>query len=398
MKQRLLAALGLSLLFTSCVWVPKGNTSKIRGKTSYKNFSELNDPIMLKLELTEDFTVLKNENLGSTTRDYGSLYLIYDWEKNQIFDYVYSPVYYYPENFTTIKDAAGNYTFMEYYDGRHMIVMSSDASELQIVKDFTDDTYAYGVAKNYSVINGKALLYHAVRNEPYATIDLYIYDSIKKEASKKARIVSCENDLDNDIVADPDGNYWLAISTHNSETYKYYTEIRKFDTKNDRLEEPFYVFEDTEGAVYDIYDGWSTIHKYDLCYADDSYLMLLKVYYVKKYIESSVSVVVLNKTTGEIKEIKLDTEDSSDVIQVNGKNLVFEQNNGTCYIHELDFDNLTSNKYKTDIENIYSSQIEVRGQRVYFIKRNDKDLKVSYYDTVSNEYKVAAVFTGKDFE
>ena len=80
-----------SVSFFSCyVYVPEKDYSKILEKQEYKSFKHLNKPFVLKLNTYLDFLAEK-DNGRVYERRRGAYYVIYDWETESVFDFVYVP-------------------------------------------------------------------------------------------------------------------------------------------------------------------------------------------------------------------------------------------------------------------------------------------------------------------
>ena len=78
-----------SVSFFSChVYVPEKDYSKILEKQEYKSFNHLNKPFVLKLNTYLDFLAEK-DNGRVYERRRGAYYVIYDWETESVFDFVY---------------------------------------------------------------------------------------------------------------------------------------------------------------------------------------------------------------------------------------------------------------------------------------------------------------------
>lgn len=86
----LLISLVLAALTSCSAFYEQEDYKAIMKKTSYKSFDSLNEPIVLNYLFNMEFSQ-KGENPRTSTVHNGMIYAIYDWEKDEIFDYVYAP-------------------------------------------------------------------------------------------------------------------------------------------------------------------------------------------------------------------------------------------------------------------------------------------------------------------
>lgn len=76
-------------LFSCTIYTPVKDYSHEFKKIEYKSFAELNEPFVFKLDTKLEFN--KKDSDRTTTQQRGSYYIIYDWETESVFDYVYVP-------------------------------------------------------------------------------------------------------------------------------------------------------------------------------------------------------------------------------------------------------------------------------------------------------------------
>ena len=87
-----LVPLFLSLfVFISCQsWYKTSvDMSKITNKTTYQPFTDLNDPIVVNMPVYETLYLWGNENNKFKQNRIGDMFVIYDWESDEVYDWVF---------------------------------------------------------------------------------------------------------------------------------------------------------------------------------------------------------------------------------------------------------------------------------------------------------------------
>ena len=61
--------------------------SKVRAKTNMKPFEQINDPIVITMPVYEKMALFGNESMGTYQKRAGDMFVVYDWENNEIHDW-----------------------------------------------------------------------------------------------------------------------------------------------------------------------------------------------------------------------------------------------------------------------------------------------------------------------
>ncbi len=86
-------AVCIIILATSCkqMYFDTENISYITGKTHMKPFSHLNNPIVITMPVYQGKGLLGNDKLGHANKREGDIFVVYDWESDEIFDWAFFP-------------------------------------------------------------------------------------------------------------------------------------------------------------------------------------------------------------------------------------------------------------------------------------------------------------------
>ena len=154
-------------------------------------FTQLNDPIVPLLGVSDKYSLFGNPDLTSYYESCGKIFVVYDWEKEEIYDWAYcdgvvgswyfkaseigNPVKYY---------AAGN--------GSNIIgELSPETGEITQIKteikgQFKTINNNLASRSRYGIIDGPGLL-----NDGYGSFGFYIFDSEKKTVNSNNENDKC---------------------------------------------------------------------------------------------------------------------------------------------------------------------------------------------------------------
>lgn len=89
--KKIIPILIIILFLTSCdsMYSLLDETKKITEKTTYKTFDHLNEPIVLSMPVQAKKYLFGNKNKSNKTEKLGEIFVIYDLENNEVFDWVF---------------------------------------------------------------------------------------------------------------------------------------------------------------------------------------------------------------------------------------------------------------------------------------------------------------------
>lgn len=406
----LIISLVLAALISCNAFYQQDDYKTIMKKTTYKSFDSLNEPIVLNYLFDMYFTQ-KGENPQTSIVHNGMIYAVYDWEKNEIFDYVYAP-----GNGTRdfsncvnpcLKGSDGKLTYYGSDSGyQRLYVMRSDKTELDFFDSADKDSYygGSGFAGLSEIRNGKGLRYYC---DKYDNGEYYLrVKTFSPESNSFAKTVTMKAggfDFYDVPAADPEGNFWFIFDSFDDETQKSYSKICKFDVQKNAFAEPLKVYEKTEGAVYDEMNGWNFIREYKILSADSGFLYVTER---KEFINKLTGICEsrlfrVEKATGLQSEIT--------GAELTEESMTFAKNiNGTVYVFLRDDVLLNTKVYRVEGETTLSdtnlsfkddilSNMEVRGEKVFVISCNDPTITITCVDLKENKVSEPESISLKDF-
>jgi len=405
----LLISLVLAVLTSCSAFYEQEDYKAIMKKTSYKSFDSLNEPIVLNYLFNMEFSQ-KGENPRTSTVHNGMIYAIYDWEKDEIFDYVYAPGNGTRDVFNCVNPGLkGSDGKLVYYGSdsgyQRLYVMRADKTELEFFDSADKASYSGGpgFAGLSEIRNGKGLRYYCDKfdnGEYFIRVKTFSPDS--NTFGEIVTMKASEFDFFTAPVADPDGNFWFIFGFVDGETQKVYQKIYKFDVQKNAFGEPLKVFEKTEGAVYDEMNGWNFLREYTILSADSDYL------YVTEKKEP------VNKLTG-IDENRLFRVEKSTGVQseitgseISDKKIVFAKNiNGKVYVFLRETATFISKVYRVEGDSLSDtglsykddllSKMEVRGEKVFVMCCTDPTITITCVDLKENKVSEPNAVSLKDF-
>ncbi|MBQ8777498.1 MAG: hypothetical protein IJZ71_08455 [Treponema sp.] len=375
-----------SVCFFSCyVYVPEKDYSKILEKQEYKSFNHLNKPFVLKLNTYLDFLAEK-DNGRVYERRRGAYYVIYDWETESVFDFVYVPSdnsnlnYSLPQRKTNDGSCVYINWFYDYTTSENKYYfMNSSGNKIErlnrgihLDEDFSD----YGgdeINSSDDESNVLALIYKDEDKIKFTYIDVNTKDVFKEKIIKKDGYFS-------DCWIDATGTIWF-VEIQTKEENKEYAYFGYYNYKNDELKKNCFEFGGT----------WENNYSYSITYSDEQFLIIEKKEYGKDYkILNKYSYLIMNKKNNEdylYDEIYFENKSIEKVYEYKNEYYLFsetddysnreiyklnQEKNGVEFLHE-------------NTENLY--RMNFREEKVFFINVNEEDTRIAYYDVLNNEFK-----------
>ena len=367
-----------SVSFFSCyVYVPEKDYSKILEKQEYKSFNHLNKPFVLRLNTYLDFLAEK-DNGRVYERRRGAYYVIYDWETESVFDFVYVPSdnsnlnYSLPQR----KTNDGSYVYINwFYDyttsENKYYFMNSSGNKIERLNRGIHGGEVINSSDEES--NVLALIYKDEDKIKFTYIDVNTKDVFKEKIIKKDGYFS-------DCWIDATGTIWF-IEIQTKEENKEYAYFGYYNYKNDELKKNCFEFGGT----------WENNYSYSITYSDEQYLIIEKKEYGKDYKTlNKYSYLIMNKQNNEdylYDEIYFENKSIEKVYEYKNEYYLFsetddysnreiyklnQEKNGVEFLHE-------------NTENLY--RMNFRDEKVFFINVNEDDTRITYYDVLNNEFK-----------
>lgn len=165
----------ISVLFTSCIWIPEKDYSSVRNKTTYQSFNDVQNPLVLSDFIRADFNLAGSFGSASTRRIFGSVYSIYDFENDCVKDYVYSKSKNFDSyNLQKITTSTGKVKYMDFDETNGLLhFISPDNTQIETIDAAS--------VKGYNVFNKKddeyryKLFYYFDYNENISDSWTYTY-------------------------------------------------------------------------------------------------------------------------------------------------------------------------------------------------------------------------------
>lgn len=379
MKKLLLVfCLIFSVSFFSChVYVPEKDYSKILEKQEYKSFNHLNKPFVLKLNTYLDFLAEK-DNGRVYERRRGAYYVIYDWETESVFDFVYVPSDNSNLNYFLLqrKTNDGSYVYINWFSDYttsedKYYFMNSSGNKIERLNRGIHGGEVINSSDDES--NVLALIYKDEDKIKFTYIDVNTKDVFKEKIIKKDGYFS-------DCWIDATGTIWF-IEIQTKEENKEYAYFGYYNYKNDELKKNCFEFGGT----------WENNYSYSITYSDEQFLIIEKKEYGKDYKTlNKYSYLIMNKKNNEsylYDEIYFENKSIEKVYEYKNEYYLFsetddysnreiyklnQEKNGVEFLHE-------------NTENLY--RMNFRDEKVFFINVNEEDTRIAYYDVLNNEFK-----------
>lgn len=412
MKKRIIISFLISvILFTSCViYTPVKDYTTLLNKTSYKSFTELNNPIVFRYKTLLDFE-LKNGSDNSVSRRKGSYYFIYDEESKSLFDYLYVPYDNGIEASTLLKIGKNNkgesvfFEVFEDYRSNSYKLFFLDSSMSEVVKkeiskvgeDFEMSTI-FSIVNSSSENNNFIVLsdvvgggYFDLKNENRFTI----IDASTKEIVNQ-KYIKTEYIMD-DMMCDSSGTIWFSYIGKETETeslkcFGYYNYITDELNKN--------CFELTIQNIRDEEIGTiNSCNEYNIKYSDENILIIEKKDIVDIGINKYTILVIEknNNPSYELKEISLENYSIKNCHKYNNEYYFFAYNNDNVIMNKVFKMNSDGETKELSLINCYYENYYCNQNRIYLINEDEGNFSISYYDILLNEFVESGNFDVNDF-
>lgn len=223
----------LSLFFSSCGDAYYYNLNKyeeVKKKTTYKTFTHLNDPIVFSMSVEDIYALFGKANNKQFNKQCGEVFVIYDWEKEEVFDWVY-----YPTKGNAFSDGrACEHVYngkKTYYftraSGKELAELDPEKTEVVL---YPHEIY-YSQTPYFS--EGRYVFINSTKLCRPTYVNLYAFDTVEKKILEPFYYESYEN-VDSHPITDKYGNAYVIkennISNPNSlneDKTEYYTDIIK---------------------------------------------------------------------------------------------------------------------------------------------------------------------------
>lgn len=222
-----------SFLFVSCGDAYYYNLNKYeeaKKKTTYKPFSHLNKPIVFSMTINDVYALFGKSKNKQFTKSCGEVFVIFDWEKGEVFDWVYYPTS--DKGFS--HGRAGEHVYngkTKYYftriSGKELAELDPEKTEVTV---YSHDIYYSRTSYNSE---GKYIFINSDRLSMPAQVNLYAFDTVEKKFLPPFYYETYEY-LNPYPVTDKDGNVYISreyektdLNSLNEDKKEWYTDILK---------------------------------------------------------------------------------------------------------------------------------------------------------------------------
>lgn len=363
---------------TSCVfstWIPEEDYSKLTQKKSVKTFEQLNDPMLFFQRVKVPFHY-KFDKTNCITPCIGSVFYIYDWETNQIYDYVYTnneifTGHYILNQLCPDENGKTDYFCFERFN-QNYFALSPQKTECENIK--------YNKNTNCSIdfITGiyKPDYIPIFLETDYSDSNIYCYTLSLYNPKSKEFLEPVNFDLVDATISgstfsvDGQGNYWNINNNYGSKEIK--NKIIKIDTKQNDVK--IINVELTGGNYFYVSGG------------DSNYLYIENI--IINTEKTSYQILVFDINSEEIlKTINLDLIDNEDykkIIPIDGQIYILTSLSNPDENDVTKFYKLNLTEEKLDFENEVSSadftpgEIFVRQNKLYSLCVEDEAIIYCY--------------------
>ena len=393
----------IPLLFLfSCKWVPSKDYSSVLNKTSYQTFESLDEPLLLSFRMSPVFYWNGKKN-NHTTRSYGSVYVIYDWENARVHDFVYSKGSssgYGSEFLLQTNDG----TKTKWYGAESSDYLYSISADKTGLTEIFDGTYS--CSQKISETNGRPQAVILRTDESGKSI--YAFDS----RTDKSNLLASGNYSDyRKAYADGTGNYWMIRRTEKDENKKSFFNLHKIDMSQNKICPAVKSFKEIpDDAVYDTYNGWSEHFNYEIIYADSNHVLLSKTVYKLMPVgsdgfvnqipceEKIVSLNLSGMTENETAYPDAGIDDrhyyeTNFAFKIGGTYYLFARIQGENKLHAFSYDASTHALTLLDVFPKETHSAALRNSRVYFasekIESGNPDnhyMTLTYFDAGTQRF------------
>jgi len=255
MRKHFFIILILSVLFTSCVWIPKKDYVSIQKKSTYQSFEEINNPIVFSTQLSADFSLNLNKHQKSK-KLLGGVFTIYDFESDTVKDYVtINNPRCYAQKLQKYITSSGSYKFglWDKYENQYYFI-SPDKTEITMidtaqVSDYESQTYDLSDVYRYKLFYKNT----CSTNNPDNNIVIRFYDADTDTFGKEYYI---KNDYVTSITTSGytppekggDGYVWFFTNTVSNYPGRETWGLNRINPKTEESDVAIVTFDGVEGS------------------------------------------------------------------------------------------------------------------------------------------------------
>ena len=217
----------LSCLISCSYYKPEKDYSERLSKNEYKSFESLNNPMIFKFDARLKF------NPRDISRNRGSFYVIYDWENELIYDYVYSPK---DDSFSQAlmfqcknKDNNLEYFVFDYFNEEKLRIFSMESNKNAIEESFLDKE---NIINYFSFDNVNIQIANDYQILVYKTYDelIFMYFDVNSKSITKTKKIDV-NVHNTEVFVDSNGICWYLERFENNDDGKVYEKIGSYAIK-----------------------------------------------------------------------------------------------------------------------------------------------------------------------
>ena len=390
-----LVPLFLSLfVFISCQsWYKTSvDMSKITNKTTYQPFTDLNDPIVVNMPVYETLYLWGNENNKFKQNRIGDMFVIYDWESDEVYDWVF----YGNEGVFSLPNIIQVGSNPKYYINS----LDSTGTIAKLEADKTSVTL-YKTDKRGTFYNnstpGKYCIkdYWRKTEEDQNLFCLNIFDCEKGQyTDADIQIPTDAYWYINTPVSDEDGNFYF------SSLYEGYAYLCKIN-----CEAGTYQF---NKSIISCYKNNEEKYNYslDVRYADNEDNLFLFKGQLGKEPFTGNKLYLSNISGTELQEFDINLDGYNwlvQVIKINNNYYAIVANSAkekiSIDVYELDIESFTSKKLNTDDSILihFTQEVLVSGTKIFFFNYwNSHKIQYLYFDVETKEVSPIKVLNQKE--
>lgn len=352
--------------------------SKVRAKTNMKPFEQINDPIVITMPVYEKMALFGNESMGSYDKRAGDMFVVYDWENNEIHDWCFFEGNHGWSNFRAVEMG----TPVKYYDaGEKIGCLSSDGKlttyENPVMGTFTNLNNNQKVKSRYGILNTDG--YSNGKNE-YC---INIFDSETGIVNDEQIKLDCDYSYLFYPFADEEGNYWIC-NINDDKNW-----LNKIDGENNKIEKYLLGEANDEEIIYsvkDVYKNYVILREWDYTNKSSSNKDKENIYIYDVNTKEKKLIDIVPYDVERCFFISIHTDNNLYVIFK--ADLISDEYDWaeSTEIYELDLEN---NKaiYVADCDFDMTETVYSRGSRIYFLNsRNIQNFICTYYDTETGKW------------
>lgn len=352
--------------------------SKVRAKTSMKPFEQINDPIVITMPVYEKMALFGNESMGTYQKRAGDMFVVYDWENNEIHDWCFFEGNHGWSNFRAVEMG----TPVKYYDAGEKIGCLSSDGKLTTYKNtvmgtFTNLNNNQKVKSRYGILNTDG---YSNGKKEYL---INIFDSETGIINNEQIKLDCDYSYLFYPFADEEGNYWIC-NINDDKNW-----LNKIDGETNKIEKYLLGEANDEEIIYsvkDVYKNYVILREWDYTNKSSS----------NKDKENICIYDVNTKEKKLIDKVPYDVErcffisihTDNNLYVIFKADLISDEYNWSesTEIYELDVENKKI-IHVADCDFDMTETVYSRGSRIYFLNsRNIQNFICTYYDTETGEW------------